>query len=296
MGGIISRTNPSHCTPESNIAFEELRREQRLHSLLENLPSARLRRHILCEGKVATCEDIQKRLDESFVKIDIKNPFAKRGLLMPSGVAEVFEDTFRDIFFYEDYNENKCRNGLLLAAAIREDAVKHDIIHSDTRSDETVFIVEKGSVLVSMNKHVIRRLVAPITYLEWLGQGNSTNNHVDRGPSNASLLLHKNDKNPVLRCVSDACTVWGLKRTDFRSVYNTVLCPRTMLYTSCFIPLFSLIPCRNTISIVSVCRSIQRCVWLSSCEELAFLGRASIMKIVNNLTEEVRVCLHHLIF
>jgi hypothetical protein len=220
MGGIVSRTNPSICAPESNSAFEDLRREQRLHSLLENFPSARLRRHILCEGAVATCEDIQRRLDESSVKIDINNPFAKRGLLMPSGVADVFEDTFKDIFFYEDYNENKCRNGLLLAAATREDAVKHDIIHSDTRSEETVFIAEKGSVLVSMSKHVIRRLDAPITYVEWLRQGNANRDHVDRGPSNASLLLYKNDKNPVLRCATDACTVWGLKRTDFRSVLH----------------------------------------------------------------------------
>jgi len=39
---------------------------------------------------------------------------------------------------------------------------------------------------------------------------------VDRGPSNASILLYKSEKNPILRCASDICTVWGLNRSDFR--------------------------------------------------------------------------------
>jgi hypothetical protein len=147
MGGIVSRTNPNISPPSSslqNTDLKGLRREQRLHTLLSAFPAARLRRHILCEGTVATCEDIQLRLDESYVKLDIKNPFAKRGLHMPSGVSEVFEDTFRDIFFYEDYNENKCRNGLILAAAKREEVSKHTIMHSDTIAEDKIFVVEKG--------------------------------------------------------------------------------------------------------------------------------------------------------
>jgi len=44
---------------------------------------------------------------------------------------------------------------------------------------------------------------------------------------------------------------------------------------------------RSTISLLSICQSIQRCVWLASCDELAYLGRENLMKIVNNLSEEI---------
>lgn len=145
MGGIVSRTNPENCFLDDSNSQDSSRFEKtanaairEVHSLshkLAHFPQARLRKHVLEERAIAELEVIEQKIDGSgpyycYEPLDIEDPFKKRGLLMADFVQSGFEDIFRELFFYADYEENKCRNRLLLEAAKKEEAAKYTILQS----------------------------------------------------------------------------------------------------------------------------------------------------------------------
>ena len=269
MGGIVSRTLPENCalgdrdsSLMQTVVKRVLRETSSLNHKLAYFPQARVRKHVIEESCVASVDEIERKVDSKspeycYEQIDIENPFKKRGLLMADFVQSTFEDTFRELFFYENYSGNQCRDRLLLEAAKKDEAVKYTILQSANFNPGTLYMIEVGKVVVSVNKKIIRRLTAPITYREWLEQGGE-NKDVDIGPSNASVLIFTCSSSPLLRVASEKAILWGLRRDDFRGI----------------------------VSLMSIAAAIQRSVWLSYCEEIAYLGRANVMKLVHNLERE----------
>jgi hypothetical protein len=174
MGGIVTRTDPKNCylkeSDSNSSELFELQSEKRISNILMDYSFARVRRHIYVEKSITSLQKLIDRLETSYHGLDINNPFAKRGLIMTEGVVHVFTEIFKELFFYENYDYYLCRNTLLLEAAFKIEAYKHNIIQSDLTSPETLFVLEKGKLLMSLNKKIIRRLIAPLTYKEWLIQ------------------------------------------------------------------------------------------------------------------------------
>ena len=235
--------------------------DSRRELLTSSTPGARLRKSLYEKGQLSQLDDLEKRIDSFspdcvYERIDMNDPFKKRGLLMKTEVQQRLKETLSELFFYESHGQNTCRDTLLIEAASREERAKHTIIQSKYVNSNTMYLVEKGKAVISDRKRIVRRLTAPITYLEWLEQGGETKD-VDIGPSNASILLHSCERNPTLRCIADSI-FWSLTRDDFRGI----------------------------VSLISVAACIQRCTWLALLPEISGLCRNNIIKLVNNLKSE----------
>ena len=246
MGGIVTKTEPRNCTLEDeNTGFryavrQALKKVQR-HALFEQNRATRVRVGIVVDGHITDIDDIEGRVDAFspycvYEKIDMNNPFKIRNLLMADFCQSKFKETFETIIFYDQMlGQSECRDRLLIEACEKLEFKKHTIVQSQYLNTDTMYMLERGKMLMSVQKQIIRRLIAPITYVEWLVEGGE-NKDIDIGPTNASVLLFAADINPTVRSVTDDTVVWALKRNAFRGIF----------------------------SLMSIAASVQRCSWLAA--------------------------------
>lgn len=268
MGGIVTKTEPRNCTLEDEntgfrYAVRQALKKLSKHTIFEKSRATRVRKGIVADGHITEIDDVEGRVDAFsphcvYEKIDMNDPFKQRALLMKDFCQNKLIETFETILFYEQTpGQSLCRNRLLMEACEKLEYKKHTILQSQYLNIDTMYLLERGKMLVSVHKQLIRRLAAPITYVEWLVEGGE-NKDIDVGPTNASVLLFPADINPTIRSTTDDTVVWALKRNDFRGI----------------------------ISLMSIALSVQRCAWLAYYPEIAYLGRCKIMKLVHNLHTE----------
>ena len=118
-----------------------------------------------------------------------------------------------------------------------------------------MYIVERGAAHVSLRKHKIRSLKAPVTYLEWLETGGEEHRSLDCGPINEMQLMYDSEASPNVRATSDQATLWNLYREDFRRLTK----------------------------LVNDATLMQRMRWLRRCPEIDALDDKNLAKLVQNL-------------
>jgi CRP-like cAMP-binding protein len=148
---------------------------------------------------------------------------------------------------------------LFKMALVKEDFDEpYACMQSEGLNARKMSIVEKGKAHMSLRKHPVRSLKAPVTYTEWLAMGGDSTTSLDCGPYGEMELLFDVPATPNLRATTKHATLWSLYRHDYQRV----------------------------VAMVEKATVMQRMRWLRRCPEMAVLDDCNLMRLVQNLEVE----------